>query len=220
MYSVKINPNNETIPVNTVFCLGNNYAGHIREMGGEKPSEPVIFIKPTTALADGTHPIVLPGFSNTIHHEIELVVLVDAVPKNISVEDAKKYILAYGVGLDLTARDVQARAREKGLPWTVAKGFDGSAPVSHFIEAGETTITPDTSLRLRVNRQIRQQESIGNMIMPIPEIIAYISGIFTLRRGDLIFTGTPQGVGPLKPGDEVEAELVDIVSFATRVQKL
>jgi 2-keto-4-pentenoate hydratase/2-oxohepta-3-ene-1,7-dioic acid hydratase in catechol pathway len=219
MYSATIDPGNEFIRVNTVFCLGNNYAEHIREMGSETPSEPVIFIKPTTALADGSTPIVLPEFSNNVHYEIELVVMVDDVIKNISADEAQNYILAYGVGLDLTARDVQTRAKIKGLPWTIAKGFDGSAPISHFIRVENAIITPDTRLRLKVNTQIRQEDSIGKMIMPIPEILAYLSGIFTLRRGDLIFTGTPQGVGPLKPGDEVQAELVDIVSFATRVRQ-
>lgn len=220
MYSATIDPGNESVTVNTVFCLGNNYTEHIREMGNEMPSEPVIFLKPTTALTAGTNPIVLPSFSNNVHHEVELVVMIDAVPKNISADEAQKYILAYGVGLDLTARDVQARAREKGLPWAVAKGFDGSAPVSHFIKAENAVISPATSLRLRINGEVRQHDSIGKMIMPVPSIIAYLSGIFTLRRGDVIFTGTPQGVGPLKHGDEVEAELMDIVSFGTQVKKL
>lgn len=220
MYSITIDPGNKTIPVNTIYCLGRNYAGHAREMGAEAPAEPVVFIKPATAIMNGDTPISLPSFSNDIHYEIELIVLVDDVPKNILLNDAQKYIMAYGVGLDLTARDIQSAAKKKGLPWTLAKGFDGSAPVSHFIKTDNNLVTMNTMLRLTINNQIKQQDIIGNMIFPITAIISHLSKYFTLRRGDLIFTGTPEGVGPLQHGDEVTAELVDIVSFRTQVQKL
>ncbi len=220
MYSISVDPGNQTIPVNTVYCLGRNYAGHAREMGVEPPAEPVVFMKPATAIRNGDSPILLPSFSNDIHYEIELVVSVNDVPGNVLTEDASKYIMAYGVGLDLTARDIQSTAKKKGLPWTLAKGFDGSAPVSRFIKAGNNLITMNTMLRLTINNHIKQQDIIGNMIFPIPAIISHLSKYFTLRRGDLIFTGTPEGVGPLQHGDEVTVELVDIVSFRTKVQKL
>ncbi len=218
-YSVTVEPGEETIPVNTVYCLGMNYADHAREMGADVPTEPVVFIKPATSIINGESPILLPTFSNDIHHEIELVVLVDNVPENISVVDAETYILAYGVGLDLTARDIQSIAKKKGLPWTTAKGFDGSAPVSRFLAAKNNLIKPTTMLRLTINGQVKQQDTIGKMLLPVPVIIAHLSKYFTLRRGDLIFTGTPEGVGPLQPGDIVTVELVDIISFTTRVQK-
>lgn len=219
-YSVTVDPGAAKIPVNTVFCLGRNYADHAREMGAAIPSEPVVFIKPATSVVNGELPIVLPTFSNDVHYEIELVVLVDDVPRNCGENDTARYILAYGVGLDLTARDIQANAKKNGLPWTTAKGFDGSAPVSRFRAAGDNQIPPETMLRLTINDQVKQCDTVGNMIIPVPAIIAHLSTYFTLRRGDLIFTGTPEGVGPLKPGDALTIELVDIISFRTRVQKL
>ncbi len=219
LYTINVDPGNQIIPVNTIYCLGRNYASHAREMGVEAPAEPVVFIKPATAIRNGDSPILLPSFSNDVHYEIELVVLVNDVPGNVSAEDANNYIIAYGVGLDLTARDIQANAKKKGLPWTLAKGFDGSAPVSRFKKNDNNLITTNTMLRLTINNQLRQQDTIGNMIFPIPAIISHLSRYFTLRRGDLIFTGTPEGVGPLQHGDEVTVELVDIVSFRTKVQK-
>ena len=218
-YSATIEQTGEKIPVNTVYCLGKNYAAHAREMGDKVPSEPVVFIKPATAVINGGKPVVLPSFSKEVHHEIELVVLVDNVPRNIPEADAARYIIAYGVGLDLTARDIQSEAKKKGLPWTTAKGFDGSAPVSGFHKTDNGLLDTNTQLRLTINNQVKQQDTIGNMIIPVSAIIAHLSKFFTLRRGDLIFTGTPEGVGQLQPGDAVTVELVDIVSFSTRVQK-
>ncbi len=220
MSVITVEPGNEQITVNTVYCLGRNYAGHAREMGAEVSAEPVVFIKPATAVVNGTSPIVLPSFSDDVHYEIELVVLVDDVPKNVSAENAGQHIVAYGVGLDLTARDIQSVAKQRGLPWATAKGFDGAAPVSRFIKSENGLINSTTTLRLTINNQVRQKESIGNMIVSVPAIIAYLTKYFSLRRGDLIFTGTPEGVGQLRPGDSVKVELVDIVSFNTRVEKL
>ncbi len=220
MAVITVEPENEHITARTVYCVGRNYADHAREMGAEVPSEPVVFIKPATAVINGEAPIVLPTFSNDIHYEIELVALVDEVPKNISIEAADRYIIAYGVGLDLTARDIQSDAKKKGLPWATAKGFDGAAPVSRFKKKESGLINTTTTLRLTINNQVRQQDCIGNMIFSIPAIIAHLTKYFSLRRGDLIFTGTPEGVGQLQPGDSVKAEIVNIVSFSTRVQKL
>jgi len=219
MSVITLEPGNEKFPVTTVYCLGRNYADHAREMGAEVPAEPVIFIKPATAVVEGEKPITLPDFSNEIHYEIELVVLVDSTPKNISADDADQYIIGYGVGLDLTARDIQSAAKKKGLPWTIAKGFDNSAPVSVFKKTENVQINSTTTLRLTINDQVKQQENTGSMLLPVPAIISHLSKYFTLKRGDLIFTGTPEGVGPLQPGDSVKVELVDIVSFTTRVQK-
>jgi 2-keto-4-pentenoate hydratase/2-oxohepta-3-ene-1,7-dioic acid hydratase in catechol pathway len=217
MYDILLTPDNTRIPVNTVFCLGRNYSEHARELGNEIPAEPIVFIKPATSVADGSGPVVLPAFSRDVHHEIELVVLTDDVPKNTLEKDAHRCIIGYGVGLDLTARDVQAAAKKNGLPWTTAKGFDGSAPVSNFIRSAGTLPPEKAELRLTVNGSVRQRCTIDAMLTPIPGIIAWLSNIFTLRRGDLIFTGTPEGVGALHAGDRITAELVDIVSFSTEV---
>jgi fumarylpyruvate hydrolase len=219
MSTIFIGPERESFAVQTAFCMGRNYAAHAKEMGATGPVDPVVFIKPGTAVVGGTEPIVLPPFSNEIHHEIELVVLVDAIPRNVPPDHAADYILGYGVGLDLTARDLQANAIKHGLPWTISKGFDRSAPVSDFVRAGDANISPATRLRLTINEDIRQQSTLDKMILSAEKVIAHLSTFFSLQRGDLIFTGTPEGVGPLRPGDEITAELVGVVSFSTRVQK-
>ncbi len=217
---VKLGSGNQAIGVNTVFCLGRNYVEHAKEMGSEVPEEPVIFLKPATSVCDGSKPIHLPEMKSEIHYEAELVVLMDDVPSHVSEENADRYIMGYGVGLDLTARDIQQKAKKAGLPWALAKGFDNSAPVSAFIEREDARITDDTPVRLLLNGTVRQHGLIGSMIFPIPRIIAFLSRFFTIRRGDLIFTGTPQGVGPLKPNDILEVSLGDIVSFSTTVQRI
>jgi fumarylpyruvate hydrolase len=219
MSKIFIGPERESLAVQTAFCMGRNYPAHAKEMGATGPVEPVVFIKPGTAVVGGTEPIVLPPFSNEIHHEIELIVLVDAVPRNVSPDRAPDYVLGYGVGLDLTARDLQTDAIKNGLPWTISKGFDRSAPVSDFVRSGDTALSPKTPLRLTVNNEIRQQSTLDKMILSVDKIISHLSTFFSLQRGDLIFTGTPEGVGPLRPGDEITAELVGVVSFSTRVQK-
>jgi 2-keto-4-pentenoate hydratase/2-oxohepta-3-ene-1,7-dioic acid hydratase in catechol pathway len=212
MGTVRIEGIGEEIPVGTIFCLGRNYAAHAREMGGDVPAEPVVFLKPTTALLDEGEPIQLPHFSSDIHHEVEMVVLIGREGRDIAQSDAMEHVVGYGVGLDLTARDVQAAAKAKGMPWTVAKGFDGSAPISRFVRAADVPDPHGLDLVLTVNGAVRQSASTSQMIFRVDRTIAWLSGIFTLTPGDLIYTGTPEGVGPIRPGDELTISLGDVVS--------
>jgi acylpyruvate hydrolase len=200
--------NQRDIGVGKILCLGKNYAAHAREMKSDVPAEPVVFLKPSSSIIADGEDIVIPPFSREVHHEVELVMLIGSDARNVSQEDARQFILGYGVGLDMTLRDVQAKAKQNGLPWTVAKGFETSAPVSEFVPAQEIGNIQDIDIRCTVNGSVRQQSSVSNMIFSVEEIVSYLSSIFTLEAGDLVFTGTPEGVAEVKPGDIVEAELI------------
>lgn len=196
-------------PVSKVICVGSNYAKHIKEMGNVTPVEPVIFIKPETAICDLRQPLSLPANVGEVHHEIELAVLIGAMLKQASEEHVAKAIAGYGVALDLTLRDVQAGLKKAGQPWEKAKGFDNACPLSGFIPVAEFSGDPqDTALKLVVNGEVRQQGSTADMIHKILPLIAYMSQYFTLRAGDVVLTGTPEGVGPMRSGDKLE------ISFA------
>ncbi|MDZ4806096.1 MAG: fumarylacetoacetate hydrolase family protein [Candidatus Eisenbacteria bacterium] len=212
MGSVRIEGIGDEIAVGTIFCLGRNYREHALEMGSDVPTEPIVFLKPSTALLEVGEPIILPGFSRDIHHEVEMVVLLGREGRDIVPSDAMEHVVGYGVGLDLTARDVQAMAKSKGLPWAVAKGFDGSAPVSRFIRAADVPDPHALELSLLLNGTVRQSANTAQMIFRVDDTIAWLSTIFTLMPGDLIFTGTPEGVGPIVPGDEIEIRLDTLVS--------
>jgi 2-keto-4-pentenoate hydratase/2-oxohepta-3-ene-1,7-dioic acid hydratase in catechol pathway len=199
------------VPLGKIFCLGRNYAGHLREMQAEIPQAPVVFLKPGTALIRDGEPIVIPRISHQVHHEVELVVAIGTPGKHIPRNEAIGHVSGYGVGLDMTLRDIQNEAKKQGLPWSVAKGFDTSAPVSEFIPAGQIGDPYALTISCSVNGAVRQRASTGTMISRIDEIIEYISSIFTIEAGDLIFTGTPEGVGEVKHGDIVEAELLGFV---------
>lgn len=193
-----------------IVCLGKNYRAHAQEMQellGDV-TKPLIFLKPSTALLYEGEPICLPGFSAEVHHELELVVEIGARCKAVATADAWEAIAGYRIGLDLTARDVQQEAKRHGWPWTVAKGFDTSAPVSRLYRPDEVNgeITA-TRLRLWVNGELRQEGSTAAMELAVPEVVAYLSGYMTLEPGDLLFTGTPAGVGPIHPGDELVAAI-------------
>ncbi len=207
--TVQIKGAGEHIAVGKIVCIGQNYAAHIREMKAEVPSSPVFFLKPTTALVENGGDVVLPSISNDVHHEVELTVLIGKECRSVSREVAYEYIAGYGVGLDMTLRDVQNDAKKKGLPWTLAKGFDTSAPVSEFIPSGDVADPGTLSLRLKVNGTIRQQSGTNDLIFSVNTLIDYISRFVTLERGDIIFTGTPQGVSKVKSGDTLEASLSD-----------
>ncbi|WP_437612148.1 fumarylacetoacetate hydrolase family protein [Erwinia sp. V71] len=192
-------------PVSKVVCVGSNYAKHIKEMGSATPEEPVVFIKPETALCDLRQPLSIPQQFGEVHHEIELAVLIGATLKQASEEHVKKAIAGYGVALDLTLRDVQAGLKKAGRPWEKSKAFDNSAPLSGFIPASEFSGDPqDTQLKLVVNGEVRQHGSTAEMMTKIVPLIAYMSQYFTLRAGDVILTGTPEGVGPMASGDQLE----------------
>ncbi|MTD39497.1 fumarylacetoacetate hydrolase family protein [Erwinia sp. CPCC 100877] len=191
-------------PVSKVVCVGSNYALHIREMGSATPKEPVLFIKPETSLCDLGQPLVLPQGLGEVHHEVELAVLIGSTLKQASEEHVSQAIAGYGVALDLTLRDLQGKLKKAGHPWEKAKGFDNACPISGFIPTAEYHGDPQNSeLSLAVNGEVRQQGTTADMIYPVLPLIACISRFFTLRAGDVVLTGTPEGVGPLRSGDEL-----------------
>jgi 2-keto-4-pentenoate hydratase/2-oxohepta-3-ene-1,7-dioic acid hydratase in catechol pathway len=188
-----------------IICLGRNYAEHARELGHEIPKEPVIFLKPPSALIGPGQTIILPRKSNHVDHEVELAVIIGKRGKNIPREKAMDYVLGYTILMDITARDLQAEAKKKGLPWTVAKGFDTFAPIGPRVVDKREINVDDLEIGLKVNGEVRQLSRTSKMIFKIDEIIEYVSGIMTLEKGDIIATGTPEGVGALRHGDVLEA---------------
>lgn len=205
------------MPVSKVVCVGSNYAKHIQEMGSATPTEPVLFIKPETALCDLHQPLALPQGLGSVHHEVELAVLIGATLRQASEEHVTQAIAGYGVALDLTLRDIQGQMKKAGQPWEKAKGFDNSCPISGFIPAAEFQGDPQsTPLCLKVNGEVRQQGTTADMIHKIVPLIAYMSRFFTLRAGDVILTGTPEGVGALHSGDALEVSLNGL-TITTRV---
>ncbi len=197
-------------PIGKILCIGRNYAEHIRELGNETPEAPVIFIKPATSVIGEGEEIFIPAYSRECHHEAELALLIGKEGKNITVERAMEHIAGYGVAIDLTLRDVQAELKKKGLPWEIAKGFDTACPLSAFVAASQVKDPQNLQIRLKVNGVTKQDGATTLMIHRIPEIVSYMSGIFTLEPGDVILTGTPAGVGPIAPGDQVVAEIPGI----------
>jgi acylpyruvate hydrolase len=207
LISVKYAKTGEEIPVGSIFCLGQNYPLHAQEMSSEVPTSPVIFTKPATAILRDGAPIVIPPASKQVHHEVELVVLLGSGGRNIPPGDAFRHVLGYGVGLDMTLRDLQSQAKAKGQPWAVAKGFDTSAPVSDFLPAAAVGDPCAQILTCSVNGIQRQHAPTRDMVFTVDRVISWLSAFFTLRRGDLIFTGTPPGVGEVHGGDVIVAEL-------------
>lgn len=204
-------------PVANIFCIGRNYAAHAAELGNAVEPEPVVFLKPTSALRGEGAPLALPDFSQDVHHEVELVALIGRGGKHIDRASALSHIAGYAVGLDLTARDLQAEAKRKGLPWTLAKGFDGSACVSRFVPAAAIPYPGEATFSLDVNGERRQGGDCSLMLHDLPALIAYLSNRFTLQAGDLVFTGTPAGVAALQPGDALALKLGGLVDAAFTV---
>jgi 2-keto-4-pentenoate hydratase/2-oxohepta-3-ene-1,7-dioic acid hydratase in catechol pathway len=194
-------------PVSKVVCVGSNYADHIKEMGSKVSAEPVLFIKPETALCDIRQPIAIPRDFGSVHHEVELAVLIGIALKQASEDRVARAIAGYGVALDLTLRDLQTDFKKAGQPWEKAKGFDGSCPISGFIPVAEFGDAQQAELALSVNGENRQQGNTRDMITAILPLISYMSRFFTLRPGDIILTGTPQGVGPMAVGDTLEVSI-------------
>jgi 2-keto-4-pentenoate hydratase/2-oxohepta-3-ene-1,7-dioic acid hydratase in catechol pathway len=188
-----------------IICIGRNYAEHAKEMNAAVPTEPVFFLKPDTALIKDNQPFYYPDFSKEIHHEVELVLKINKAGKNIDEAFAHKYYDEIGVGIDFTARDIQAKCKEKGLPWEKAKAFDGSAPIGMFINKSEFKDLHAINFHLLVNGTVAQKGSTKDLLFSFDAVIAYVSKFFTLKTGDLIYTGTPEGVGPVKIGDKLEA---------------
>ncbi|TVR41140.1 MAG: FAA hydrolase family protein [Cryomorphaceae bacterium] len=193
-----------------IICVGRNYAKHARELNNPVPSQPIIFLKPETALIPKGHPFFYPNFTKDLHHEVELVVRINRVGKHIAAEYAHKYYDEIGIGVDFTARDVQQECKEKGHPWERAKAFDHSAPVGKKFVAVSQLPNPEAiRFRLEKNGQTVQEGNSADMIFSIPQLIEDVSKFMTLKIGDLIFTGTPEGVGPVQVGDKLEAFLED-----------
>uniref|UniRef100_C6E0C1 5-carboxymethyl-2-hydroxymuconate Delta-isomerase n=1 Tax=Geobacter sp. (strain M21) TaxID=443144 RepID=C6E0C1_GEOSM len=196
--------------IGKILCIGRNYADHIKELGNETPERPVIFMKPASSVIGEGEEIVVPPYSSDCHHEAELALLIGTGGSNIPPGEALGHLAGYGVAIDLTLRDVQAQQKEKGLPWEIAKGFDTACPLSDFVPAAAVADPQSLTITLSVNGVKRQDGSTGLMIHRIPELIAYLSSIFTLEPGDLVLTGTPAGVGPIKSGDSVVAEITEV----------
>ncbi len=192
-----------------IICIGRNYIDHAKELNNPVPQEPVFFMKPDTALLLKNQPFFYPEFSSDIHFETELVVRIKKVGKHIQEKFANTYYDELAVGIDFTARDLQQKCKEKGLPWEIAKGFDHAAPLSKFVPKTEFQNVQNINLRLDKNGKTVQQGNTKEMLFSVDQIIAYISQFVTLKIGDLIFTGTPAGVGPIAIGDRLEAYLDD-----------
>lgn len=190
-----------------IICVGRNYSEHIKELNNADPGEPIIFFKPDTAILKNNTPFYYPTISNDIHYEAELVVRINREGKNIEQKFAPKYYDEIGVGIDFTARDLQKKAQEQGLPWALAKGFNGSAPISNFVSKSIFESVNAIEFSLKQNGVVKQQGNSSMMIHSIDKIIAYVSNFITLKNGDLIYTGTPAGVGPVAIGDRLEVYL-------------
>ncbi|MDX1459609.1 MAG: fumarylacetoacetate hydrolase family protein [Xanthomonadales bacterium] len=199
-------------PVHRIYCVGRNYAAHAREMGHDDREQPCFFSKPADAVVQG--PLVAwPPATKELHHEVELVVALGRGGAHIVRNEALDHVFGYAVGVDLTRRDLQAEAKRAGRPWDVAKGFDQSAPISELRRVAQTGHPDRGCIELAVNGQTRQHGDLGDMIWPVADIIVGLSAYFTLMPGDLIFTGTPEGVGPLDPGSRVAARIEGIAQL-------
>ena len=201
-----------------IICIGRNYSEHAEELGNETPKEPVFFLKPDTAISPKGHPFFIPDFSNNVQHEVELVVRINRLGKHIEEKFAHKYYEQIGLGIDFTARDIQQEIKEKGLPWEKAKGFDGSAVISRkYLDKKELELA-DLNFSLKKNGTVVQSGNTQQMLFKIDQIIAYISQFYTLKIGDLIYTGTPAGVGQVNPGDVLEGFIEEQKMFEVKVR--
>ncbi len=201
-----------------IICIGRNYTKHIEELQNERPKEPVVFLKPDSAVLLKQHPFVIPEFSNDIHHEVEILVRISKVGKYIDPKFASNYYDAIGLGIDFTARDVQAQLKEKGLPWEKAKAFDGSAVIGSFLPIKEFSSTETINFELKNNGVVVQKGNTSHMLWKIDELISYVSQFFTLKIGDVIFTGTPEGVAKVNPNDVLEGFIEDKKLFRIQVK--
>lgn len=187
-----------------ILAIGRNYAKHIEELKNERPDEPVVFSKPETAILKNNAPFYYPDFSEDIHHEVEILIKISKVGKNIDQKFAHKYYEEIGIGVDFTARDLQSKAKAKGLPWDLAKGFNGSAPISEFVPKSKFDLT-NLNFSLKKDGEDVQVGNTSMMLFSVDYIISYVSKFFMLKKGDIIFTGTPEGVGPVQIGQRLEA---------------
>jgi fumarylpyruvate hydrolase len=212
--SVAVAGSSARFPIRRVFCVGRNYAAHAREMGKDPDREPpFFFMKPADAVVDAHGVLPYPPATNDLHHEVEMVVALGAGGVDVAAADALALVWGYGVGLDLTRRDMQAVAKEMSRPWDFAKGFDASAPCSALRPVGEVGHPADARIRLSINGVVKQDGTLREMIWPVADIISHISGFVALAPGDLIYSGTPAGVGALQPGDRVHGAVDGVAEF-------
>jgi 5-carboxymethyl-2-hydroxymuconate isomerase len=215
--SARIKSTKEEFAIGKIVCVGRNYAEHTKELGNEMADKPVLFLKPASALIYSGEEIIHHSFGNELHHEVELILLIGESVKNASEQQAEEAIIGYGVGLDMTLRDVQDVLKKKGHPWTVAKCFDTSAVISDIVLKKDYQLQLDEKLELKVNGVVKQSDTLKSMIFNPAEIVEYISSIMTLEKGDLIFTGTPAGVSKVNRGDKLEAKLGEIAQLSCTV---
>jgi 2-keto-4-pentenoate hydratase/2-oxohepta-3-ene-1,7-dioic acid hydratase in catechol pathway len=217
MYTVKIRNSNKEFTVGKIVCVGRNYAAHATELGNEIPEKPVIFLKPASALVYSGEQIIYPNFSQNMHHEAELVLLIGKRLKDADKESAEQAISGFGIGLDMTLRDIQDELKKKGHPWTIAKCFDTSAAISEFISSDDYRLTMSEEITLTINGVVKQKEKLNMMLFFPAALIEYISSLMTLEPGDLIYTGTPAGVSKVNKGDKLVAELTDLVKLECEI---
>lgn len=201
-----------------IICVGRNYVDHIKELENQTPENPVLFIKPDSAILPKKNAFYIPDFTKEVHYEIELIIRISRVGKYIDKQFAHKYYETIGLGIDFTARDIQSELKKKGLPWEIAKGFDGGAVIGEFTDKEELGDLASINFRLERNGEIVQTGNSEQMIWKIDELIEYISQYFTLKIGDIIFTGTPAGVGAVKPGDELTGFLEEKEMFSVKIK--
>jgi fumarylpyruvate hydrolase len=217
--SLGIEGTDQRFPIRRVFCVGRNYAAHAREMGNDPNREPpFFFMKPADAVVPAAGVVAFPPLTDNLHHEVEMVVALQSGGRNLDAQAAADSIWGYGVGLDLTRRDVQDEAKKMSRPWDMAKGFDASAPCSDLCDARRVGHPSQGRIWLEVNGEVKQTGDLSEMIWKVPEIISYLSKTIELKAGDLIMTGTPAGVGPLRPGDHVRGGVEGVTAFELTMQ--
>jgi 5-carboxymethyl-2-hydroxymuconate isomerase len=203
--------------IGKIVCVGRNYVEHAKELGNEVPEKPVLFLKPASALIFSGDKIIHPNFSEDMHHEVELVLLIGKDCESVSEEEAKDVIAGYGVGLDMTLRDIQNVLKSKGHPWTLAKCFNTSAVLSNIIDASDMTFSLDMKIELTVNGIVKQSDPLTKMIFNPEQLVSYISSVMKLEVGDLIYTGTPAGVSKVFRGDKLAASLGEKIRLTTEI---
>ena len=201
-----------------IICVGRNYVDHIKELNNEAPKDPVLFLKPDTSILLKKQPFFIPEFSNEVHHEVEILVKINRIGKHIDRKFAHKYYGEIGLGIDFTARDLQSKLKEKGLPWEKAKAFDGAAVVGKFLAKNDFKNVDDINFRLEKNDKVQQKGNTSLMLWKIDTLIEYISKYFTLKIGDIIFTGTPSGVAKVNPNDILKGFIEEKEIFSIKVK--
>ncbi len=217
MKSIRIKNSSREIPIGKIVCVGRNYAEHAKELGNEIPEKPVIFLKPASSVIYSGDKIIYPSFSTEMHHETELVLLIGKKIKDAAEKESKEAIAGYGVGLDMTLRDIQNELKKKGHPWTISKCFDTSAVLSDFILKENYKLTLEEEISLEVNGAVRQKEKLNMMLFIPAKVVEYVSSLMTLEEGDLIFTGTPKGVSKVEWGDKLLAKIEGVVQLECTV---